>query len=139
MSRRWMVLSIAGYLLFTGVVAYLWGIVASFNQRRSDNEYIFRKKSEYIYYLASKGDYKGMEVLGLTEPSQFQEIEKKDGKIRSWSIQRVLVRELGLPGYALVRVQRNSSQMECVSFMSRGNASVAVLDSDSQRAIFGTP
>jgi hypothetical protein len=139
MRRPWTVLSVAGYLLFAGAVAYSWGVVSSFNQRRHDHQFLFRRQSQIIYHLASKGAYNDIRDLKLAEPDDLRKLERDYGKIRSWSIERVFVRELGLPGYVEVRVERNRAQMEVVTFMGRGGAaSVEIPWENYERDIFGS-
>lgn len=132
------VIAVASCLLFFGSVTYLYGILTAIIQRRQDNEYLFRRQSQFIYHLASMGEYGLIRELRLADPGGFKELERVHGKIRSWSIERVLVKELGLPGYVLVRVERNSRQKEVLSYMSRGAfANVEVINEVQQRAIFG--
>jgi hypothetical protein len=140
MSRRWWkVLSVMGYLLFAGAVAYCWGVVSSFNQRRHDHQFLFRRQSQVIYHLATKGAYNDIRDLKLAEPDDLKKLERDHGKIRSWSIERVFVRELGLPGYVEVRVERNTTHMELITFMSRGGAaSVGIPWENYERDIFGS-
>jgi hypothetical protein len=113
--------------------------VSSFNQRRHDHQFLFRRQSQVIYHLATKGAYNDIRDLKLAEPDDLKKLEREHGKIRSWSIERVFVRELGLPGYVEVRVERNTTQMELITFMSRGGAaSVGIPWENYERDIFGS-
>jgi hypothetical protein len=143
MSRRWRLWGTAIAVLFCLAVVvcatYFYGVLTALNQRRHDHQFLFRRQSQVIYHLASKGAYDDIRDLKLAEPDDLKKLERDHGKIRSWSIERVFVRELGLPGYVEVRVERNTTQMELITFMSRGGAaSVGIPWENYERDIFGS-
>lgn len=132
------VIAIAFFAVLFFVLAYAYGTLTSFGQRRHDHEFLFKRQSQMIYHLASKRDFAGMEKLGFGSEKEFAELDRKFGRVQSWSIERVHVRLLGLPGYVVLKVKRNSDQLELLSFMSRGSATPSVVTKQELRA-YGLP
>lgn len=120
------------------VLMYAYGVVASLGQRRHDHETLFKKQSQMMYYLASKGDFNGIGKLGFGSQKNFEEMDRKFGTVQSWSVNRVHVRFLGLPGYVVVKVKRDSEQLELLTFMSRGSGTAEVVTEEQLRT-YGFP
>ena len=141
MRRRWKALVAVGAILCfvaLGFGYYIYGTFTMIVQRRRDTELLIKRESDIIYHLASKRDFASLEQLRLAPAEDLAALDRKHGKVRAWSIEDVWVGEMGLHGMVLVRVDRNSRQLELVSFMDRTSAAgIHVTDANRWRAIFG--